>query len=92
MCLPPEKLERLKQSIDLPQALPEKRARVLNWAATLHTTKLYGAPGCDETAVILSSFQNVKSSLHHSRLQRFPTLPQIREEIELRGEWTQAAC
>ena len=51
----------------------------------------YGAPGCDETAVNLSSFQNFKSSLYRSRLQRFPTLPQIREEIEFRGEWTQTA-
>ena len=50
-------------------------------------TKLYGAPRCDETAVNL----NFKSSLYRSRLQRFPTLPQIREEIDFRGEWTQTA-
>ena len=40
----------------------------------------------DETAVNLSSFQNLKSLLYCSRLQRFPTLPQIQEEIEFRGE------
>ena len=40
-------------------------------------TKLYGGSGCDETAVNLSSFQNHKSSLYCSRLQRFPTSPQI---------------
>ena len=50
-------------------------------------TKLYGAPGCEETAVNLPSFQNLKSSLYHSRLQRFPT----RAEIDFRGEWTRTA-
>ena len=50
-------------------------------------TKLYGAPGCEETAVNLPSFQNLKSSLYRSRLQRFPT----RAEIDFRGEWTRTA-
>ena len=50
-------------------------------------TKLYGAPGCEETAVNLTSFQNLKSSLYRSRLQRFPT----RAEIDFRGEWTRTA-
>ena len=45
--------------------------------------KLYGGPGRDETAVNLSSFQNLKSSLYRSRLQRFPTLPQILTKWEL---------
>ena len=54
-------------------------------------TKLYGAPGCEETAVNLPSFQNLKSSLYCSRLQRFPTLPQTRAEIDFRGEWTRTA-
>ena len=34
----------------------------------------------------------IKSLLYRSRLQRFPTLSQIREEIEFRGEWTRTAC
>ena len=42
----------------------------------------------DETAVNLSSFENLKSLLYCSRLQRFP---QIQEEIEFKGEWTQTA-
>ena len=54
-------------------------------------TKLYGGPGCDETAVNVPSFQNLKSSLYRSRLQRFPTLPQTREEIDFSGEWTRTA-
>ena len=54
-------------------------------------TKLYGAPRCEETAVNLPSFQNLKSSLYRSRLQRFPTLPQTRAEIDFRGEWTRTA-
>ena len=37
-------------------------------------TELYGAPECDETAVKLPSFQSLKSSLYHSRLQRFSIL------------------
>ena len=36
------------------------------------TTSMYGAPVCDETAVNPHSFQNLKSSLYCSRLQRFP--------------------
>ena len=54
-------------------------------------TKLYGGPGCEETAVNVPSFQNLKSSLYRSRLQRFPTLPQTREEIDFSGEWTRTA-
>ena len=54
-------------------------------------TKLYGGPGCDEIAVNVPSFQNLKSSLYRSRLQRFPTLPQTREEIDFSGEWTRTA-
>ena len=44
-------------------------------------TKLYGAPRCEETAVNLPSFQNLKSSLYHSRLQRLPTLPQHEQRL-----------
>ena len=36
-------------------------------------TKLYSTLRGDKTAVNLSSFQNFKSSLYRSRLQRFPT-------------------
>ena len=43
------------------------------------------------TKVYVPSFQNLKSSLYRSRLQRFPTLPQTREEIDFSGEWTQTA-
>ena len=32
-------------------------------------TTLYGAPGCDETVLNLSSFQKLNSLLYHSRLQ-----------------------
>ena len=67
-------------------------------------TKLYGAPGCDETAVNLSSFhrsitagfRGFQHCLKYEKrltywLQRFPTLSQIREEIDFRGEWAQTA-
>ena len=54
-------------------------------------TKLYGAPGCDETAINVPSFQNLTSSIYRSRLQRFPTLHQTREEIDFSGEWTRTA-
>ena len=50
-----------------------------------------GTPGCDEIAVNVPSFQSLKSSLYRTRLQRFPTLPQTREDIDFSGEWTRTA-
>ena len=68
-----------EESVPLPQIYHQEMA------------KLYGAPGSDETAVNVPSFQNLKSSLYRSRLERFPTLPQTREEIDFSGEWTRTA-
>ena len=49
----------------------------------------YGAPGCDETAVNLFSFQT--AALLHQASKVFLMLPQTREEIEFKGEWTRTA-
>ena len=49
-------------------------------------TKQYGAPGCDETAVNLSSFQTLSHRSIAAGFKGFQRmLPQTRVEIEFKG-------
>ena len=43
----------------------------------------------DEVAAFLPNFQGCSSSAYRTRAQRFPILPERREDIVLEGEWAQ---
>ena len=45
----------------------------------------------DEVAAFLPNFQGCSSSAYRTRAQRFPILPERREDIVLEGEWAQTA-